>query len=304
MDRRDPIQKTTPQRVRGYVSACLALIFLTVGLNHALGDEKRVVLGFEQGEDPDSIPKEWELITYPGAPQNEMALLTEDKRTVLHVKSLGSASALLRGLDVDPRNYPVLAWRWKINRVVGMAIESRKDRNDSAARIRVIFGEKREKPGPMPPQIKELFESFGIKQTAREPQGFKIDYIWGNRITPGEVLDYPGSRTHKVVAVQGGKSRINQWISEKRNLTEDFERLFEAAAPGLLGIVILTDTDQTNEGVEAWYSSLVLMDESPPSPSDDHHKENAPTMTIAERGRSGPRGSSNASGGSAGPGKI
>jgi hypothetical protein len=64
-----------------------------------------------------------------------------------------------------------------------------------------------------------------------------------------------------MIAVQSGKSRINRWIWEKRNLIEDYEMLFGTAPPGLSGIVILTDTDQTNEGVEAWYSSVVLMRE-------------------------------------------
>jgi len=239
----------------------ISLLTLLGGLNTASGEDEKLLLGFKPGEDPDSIPEGWELITYSRTAENAISLADEEERTVLHVRSLGSASSLLKRLEVDIREFPILVWRWKINRVVGMAIERKKDRNDSAARIRVVFGKGGEKARPVPPEMEKLFESFGLKRTATEPPGFKIDYIWGNRLPQGESLDYPGSRNHKMITVQSGKSRINRWIWEKRNLVEDYEMLFGTAPPGLSGIVILTDTDQTNEGVQAWYSSVVLMRE-------------------------------------------
>jgi hypothetical protein len=223
------------------------------------GSEDRILVGFHQGEDSESIPKGWDHIAYPGRVKNELSLLSEDKRTVLHVQSLGSASALVKRLDVDIRDFPVLVWCWKINRVVGMAVENQKDRNDSAARIRVIFGTREEETRPLPPQVEEFLKSLGFKKTATEPQGNKIDYIWANRLPKDTSLDYPGSRNHKVVVVESGEERANHWIWEKRNLIDDYELLFGAAPPGLAGIAVLTDTDHTNEGVEAWYSSIVLM---------------------------------------------
>jgi hypothetical protein len=258
------IRKTMrPQVCRPILLFCIILCLLVVlgPLRPSFGGTNTVLLGFRQGEDSDGIPEGWELLTYLGTGENELSLITEGKRAVLHVKSLGSASALLKRPEVDIRKFPMLVWRWKIDRVVGMAIESQKDRNDSTARVRVIFGKGGEKPRPVSPQIDEFLKSLGIKRTAVEPAGFKIDYIWGNRLSRGDILDYPGSRNHKVVVVESGNTKANQWIWEKRNLIEDYELLFEAAPPGLSGIVILTDTDQTNEGVEAWYSSVVLMSE-------------------------------------------
>lgn len=263
MDRKSKLERNSSRRfhVRASVYLTLCFLILVGGLNPALGEKKKLLLGFRQGEDSDTLAEGWELLTYRRTPENEMLLSTEGKITVLRVKSLGSASALLKRGDVDLGEFPILVWRWKIDRVVGMAIETRKDRNDSAARIRVIFGKAGEESRPLPPEIEEFLKSLGIQRTAIEPPGFKIDYIWGNRVPRDEAFDYPGSRNHKVVVVESGKDRANQWVWEKRNLIEDYERLFETAPLGLSGIVVLTDTDQTNEGVEAWYSSVVLMSE-------------------------------------------
>ncbi|MBW1858346.1 MAG: DUF3047 domain-containing protein, partial [Deltaproteobacteria bacterium] len=178
----------------------------------------------------------------------------------LRVKSLGSASGVLRRLEIDLKKFPVLVWRWKINRVVGMAIEAQKDRNDSAVRVRVIFGKAAPKPLKGPPEILKLFKSFGIQSGGKEPRGFKIDYIWGSNVLKGEVIDYPGSKNHKMVIVESGNKRARRWVWEKRNLIEDFQKFFRGSPPHLIGIVVLTDTDQTNEGVIAHYSSIIMMD--------------------------------------------
>jgi hypothetical protein len=42
-------------------------------------------------------------------------------------------------------------------------------------------------------------------------------------------------------------------------LSSDFRQFFGGTPPGLAGVVVLTDTDQTNEGVIAYYSSVILM---------------------------------------------
>jgi len=62
-----------------------------------------------------------------------------------------------------------------------------------------------------------------------------------------------------MVVVESGNKGTNRWIWEKRNLIEDFQQFFRSSPPTLIGIVVLTDTDQTNEGVIAHYSSIIMM---------------------------------------------
>ncbi len=239
-------------------------VFITVSgilfacLTPSQGKAKSLLLGFKQEKNSDSVPEGWELITYFRTLKNDMSLAKEGKRTVLRVKSLGGASAILKRPDVDLKAFPILVWRWKINRVVGMAIESREDRNDSAARIRVIFG-KAARSSRKPIEISKFFKSLRLQMRAIEPSGLKIDYIWGSTTPKGEVIDYPGSRNHKIVIVESGNRRANRWVWEKRNLIEDFRGFFGGTPPGLAGVVVLTDTDQTNEGIIAYYSSIILM---------------------------------------------
>jgi len=238
----------------------IVLGILLVFLSPYQGEAKKLLIGFKKEKKSSTVPEGWEVIPYFRAAKNRLSLRKEGKRTVLRVKSIGSASAILKRIEVDLNEFPVLVWRWKINRVVGMAIETQKDRNDSAARVRVIFGNTTPKPLKGPPEILKIFKSFGIQTGGKEPPGFKIDYIWGNNALKGEVIDYPGSNNHKMVVVESGNKRARRWVWEKRNLIEDFQQFFRRSPPTLIGIMVLTDTDQTNEGVIAHYSSIIMMD--------------------------------------------
>ena len=238
----------------------IVLGILLVFLTPYQGEAKNLPIGFNKEEKSSTVPEGWEVIPYFRAAKNKLSLSKEGKGAVLRVKSIGSASGVLKRLEIDLKKFPVLVWRWKINRVVGMAIESRKDRNDSAARVRVIFGKAAPKPLKGPPEVVKIFKSFGFQTGGKEPPGFKIDYIWANNLPKGDVIDYPGSKNHKMVVVESGNKRANRWVWEKRNLIEDFRQFFRRSPPALIGIVVLTDTDQTNEGVIAHYSSIIMMD--------------------------------------------
>jgi len=225
--------------------------------------EKMLLVGFERDDDaaPDALPRGWEHLTYLGKSPNSISIEQDGSRTVVHVKSLHSVSALLKKIDIHPAEYPLLVWRWKVSRSIGMAIESRKDRNDAAARIRVIFGTESAAPRERVPLLEKVLETLDVEIPSMEPAGYKIDYIWGRHAEADAVLDYPGSKFHKMIVVERGDEKAQQWIWEKRCPAEDFRRLFGTDSPGIVAVLVITDTDNTNEGVEAWYSSIVVMNE-------------------------------------------
>jgi hypothetical protein len=241
--------------------SCFALIPWLAFIIPLQVEAKTMFVGFKKADKACKIPEEWKEITYFRTRKNKMSLSKDGVRTVLEVKSMGSASAIMKRLNVDLSSFPILVWRWKINSVLGMAIENRRDRNDSAARIRVISGDRQTKTPIKPPGISKLFEKFGFQLGEFEPKGMKIDYIWGNTMPKGKVIDYPKATNHKIVIIESGNKKANKWVWEKRNIAEDFRKFFGSSPSNLTGIVVLTDTDQTNNGVIAWYSSIIMMSE-------------------------------------------
>ncbi len=263
----------------GLVLATMAAIIICFSASAtAIGDDSVYVLGFRGSPGVDSLPEGWEHVTYLGKQKNRFLLeddpeavaVTEARdddrdrneagdNRVLRVQSVGSVSALSVRPGVNLDGFPRLSWRWKVNRVVGMARENERDRNDSAARVRVVFGG----GGPELPSsggelLNRLLEMRGIDRGASEPAGMKIDYIWGSHFPAGTVIDYPGGRNHRVVFLQSGQESAGQWMREERDLLEDYREFFGGTPSGLAGILVFSDTDRTNEGVTAWFADLVL----------------------------------------------
>lgn len=242
-----------------------AVLLITTG-SAATGDDRFLVLGFAppEGDSCHAIPDGWETLTFIGTEANEFSMSREHGVPVLHVKSLNSASGVLKRLNTpggpvtDLRTYPLLVWRWKISRTVGMAVEERKDRNDCAARVRVIFNSVPISRGRND-GVRKAAGFLGIDLPTAEPPGYKIDYIWSARLPKNRIVDYPGEKRHTMVVLRQGNGNANRWIWEQRDLIDDFRQCFGDEPPGIAGVVILTDTDQTNEGVEAWYGSVVMV---------------------------------------------
>ncbi len=186
-----------------YLVRTFVILFMAVATVIALkdvvaADERFLVLGFRETANTDhqSIPEGWDSLTFIRTAENTITVSHDNGMTVLHVKSLNSASGILKrlngvgGFTVDLSSHPFLVWRWRVNRTVGMAIENQEDRNDSAARVRVIFNtalqlENRDE------EIRKIAEYLGITLPTMEPSGYKIDYIWGTRVQQGQIINCP-----------------------------------------------------------------------------------------------------------------
>ena len=64
-------------------------------------------------------------------------------------------------------------------------------------------------------------------------------------------------RIRKIV-VESGAKNLNQWLDYDRNIRADFEKAFGEPPGALVGIGIMTDTDNTRSMVKAWYGPMRL----------------------------------------------
>ena len=61
-----------------------------------------------------------------------------------------------------------------------------------------------------------------------------------------------------MVAVESGPDRVEQWISEERDILADYRRLFGEEPREIGAIAIMTDTDNTGAEATAWYGDIVI----------------------------------------------
>ena len=246
---------STPSKVPKIWIFILFIIPLLLEPSSFLGVANRISIGkFVAEKEADGSPKGWKTVTYFNTPPTSYQVIKYRGKYVLKAEGIGTSSCLFREVKAELKDYPIISWKWKISNVIRQAIETRKDRNDSAARVIVVF---QTGPEDMPPWYGLEYLVKGILRR-NEPVGPRIEYIWGNRIEKGRILDNPSVKHAKVIVLESGDRKANQWIWKKRNLVDDYKAAFGMDPKGILALGIQTDTDQSNEGVTAYYGEIFL----------------------------------------------
>jgi hypothetical protein len=153
---------------------------------------------------------------------------------VLRAEARAAASGLIYKIEYDPKEYPILTWRWKVENILQKGDETKKAGDDYAARVYVVF------PHWFFPKTKT------------------INYIWANRLPKGEHVPNPFVSNAVMVAVESGSENVGRWVSERRNIVEDYRRLFGRDPPRAGAIALMTDTDNTGESAVAYYDDIRL----------------------------------------------
>ena len=61
-----------------------------------------------------------------------------------------------------------------------------------------------------------------------------------------------------MIVVRSGTRHLNQWMSERRNVLEDYRKAFGKEPPVIIGVAVMTDTDNTGETATAYYGDIAM----------------------------------------------
>lgn len=188
--------------------------------------------------------------------QTRYKLVSKEDRTVLHASADMASSGLLHRTLIDPHRKPWLQWEWKINDVVEEADNTRRATEDSPVRIILGFDGDKES---LPFQDQVVFETAKML-TGHEFPYATLMYIWENKAPVGTIIRSTHSGRVRMVVASQGSEGIGKWHTLTRNIVEDFEKAYGEKPGKLIGIGVLTDTDNTGDSVEAWYGDIRLLD--------------------------------------------
>ncbi|RMD82982.1 MAG: DUF3047 domain-containing protein [Candidatus Dadabacteria bacterium] len=219
------------------VLAATVLLVGTAMLPALASGGRQVVLLHEDFEA--GLPSRWVERGFPSIERkNRFSIGVEPSGNhYLEVRSDRSTSGKGVRLKFDPRRCPVVSWRWKISRVIASADLYRKDGDDSAAKLYILFGG----PSRWNPFDKRL-----------------IVYVWDNRLPPGTILPNAWEpEKARMVVLESGTARAGAWVPERVDLARDYRRAFggEELRP-VEALAFMADTDNTGEQVTAGFDDL------------------------------------------------
>jgi hypothetical protein len=234
--------------------AVLVIAAIGIGARAASAIEP-VVLGFTPPSTAGGTPPGWEALTFKRIERHTVYRVVPDGDTyALRAESDGAASGLYRPLDLDPRVYRTLSWRWRVDNVLVKADARTKAGDDYPARIYVAF---RYDPATATAWERVRFGAIKLLY-GRYPPRMVINYVWDNRLPVGTAIDNAYTDRAKMIVVQSGAERIGQWIAERRDVYADYRRLFGDEPPAIAGVAVMTDTDDTGERAVAYYGAISL----------------------------------------------
>ena len=236
----------------GFLSIIILIVLLT---GWSFSSDILIIDRFSSGAGVDGIPSGWHPLHFPRIRRHTRYTLTQDgDNSVVMAVSNQSASAIFKEITIDPKNYPVLTWRWKVEGVLKRGDGRVKSGDDYAARVYVTFLSDANNAGLMARMKRRLAKRiYGI-----DPPGRAINYIWANRIKKGASIPNAYTSEARMIAVESGASEAGKWISEEVDIYRDYKRLFGEEPPHVTGIAIMTDTDNTGETATAYYDDIVF----------------------------------------------
>ena len=158
---------------------------------------------------------------------------SNEKGNFLKAVADNAASGLGKELKIDLNKTPFINITWKIEQDLFGIEESTKKNHDFAARV------------------------FVIKKTGATPLSNRaINYVFSsnNEIGFYSPSPYTKKSIDKVLATT--KNNLNEWVTVKANVKEDFKKFHNLDVNELDGLAIMSDTDNSKKKAIAYYQNI------------------------------------------------
>jgi hypothetical protein len=201
------------------------------------------------------VPSAWQTVLLSSNKQpTEYTLVADEGVVVLRASAKGSASILAWRTDFDPRAFPMLSWRWKVTKSIAGADTRARRSEDSPARVMISFSGN-------PASLKAGDRAAGALAEAISGHALPyavLMYIWGAKVPPESTTVSALTSRIRMIAVSSDDEGAGRWQSYRRNLADDYRRVFGEEPGRVTAIELMTDTDNTGAVAETFYGDLTL----------------------------------------------
>ncbi len=196
----------------------------------------------------------WQHYTLPGKQANRYEYTHADGRAAVVAHSSAGVSMLRQKVRIEPEELGRVRFSWKVPVLIAEADLSQRDTADSPVRLVLAFEGDRSKFSMRNAMLSELARSL----TGEELPYATLMYVWSNRHPQGTVI--PSARTDRIrkLVLESGPGKLGQWLDYARDIRADYEKAFGEAPGALVGVALMTDTDNTRATAQAWYGPVQL----------------------------------------------
>ena len=151
----------------------------------------------------------------------------------LKANANNAASGLGKEIKIDLNSTPIINITWKVEKNLDGIKENTKKGHDFAGRV------------------------FVIKKTGATPLSNRaVNYVFSSNNSVGD--NWPSPYTKKSIdnVLSTSKDNMNEWVSVKANVKEDFKKFHNLDLNEIDGIAIMTDTDNSKMTAITYYQNI------------------------------------------------
>jgi len=181
------------------------------------------------------IPPGWQGQKW-GDPRYDFTVVEDGAGKVLHLKSADDSSTISKEIKVDVKQYPILEWTWKVVALPPRGNARKAETDDEAAQIYVTF-----------PRFPTTLRSRNI------------GYIWDSTEPAGASFQSAKVSSVHYIVVRSGSADLGKWITEKRNVLEDYKKIYGESPSEAAGVITLSINSQnTGSRAESLFGKILF----------------------------------------------
>ncbi|HEV8614930.1 MAG TPA: DUF3047 domain-containing protein [Methylomirabilota bacterium] len=183
------------------------------------------------------IPEGWKAQNWGSPKYDNLVIVENSGKKVLHLKSQDDSTTINKDIKgkVSLKETPILEWTWKSVMLPRGANSCVSATDDQAGQIFVTW-----------PRFPEAVRSR------------IIGYVWDTTQPVGTICKSEKTGMITYVVVRSGLADLGKWVTERRNVVEDFRKIYGDAPddPGAVSVSI--DSNDTHSTSEAMMGTILF----------------------------------------------
>jgi hypothetical protein len=207
----------------------IALFFMLIFAPMVRAEDRIVIADFYSSIGAPGVPAGWELKEKSG--KADFAVVKDGEIAAGRFRSSDSSFSLQKEVKVDLKQFPWLMWKWKVTKLPAGG-DFRKSKTDD--------------------QAAQLFLAFSKTKA--------IVYIWDTTAPAGLMEDTSPVpfMTVKVVVLRSGPADLGKWVSETRNVYNDYKKLYASEPPTVNGVRLQSNSQHTGTSGEGYFADVMF----------------------------------------------
>lgn len=185
------------------------------------------------------VPPGWQAEYWGFRTGLDFEVVDDGGRRVLRARSADNRCTIGRDLrgKVNLDETPVLEWRWKAVVLPRGGDARRRETTDQVAQVYVAW-----------PRFPALLRSR------------VLGYVWDDAVPAGTVLPSKKTPTVTFIVMRSGPADVGRWLTERRNVRDDYRRVFGEPPPeGPAAVSLSIDSDDTHTAAEAMFGEIAFV---------------------------------------------